>query len=257
MSHFSEAKREIPHNPFAHWAACAAGSLGVLGFWSGMWMAARRYPSEYDWRYMTLSSLTSPARNPAGHLWASAGFVLCGLCGLYWAAVLARQWNRDSAGNLPDGIWALRLGNFFTACAAVVPRWLLPLAKGHEILALLAFTGLCLGTVHLTFLTVEQAFLQRTRGSTGHARWYAVVVAGAAVFPVLLAGLAQAYVFYALPQLHWVNLSWRDCGVPVYLSFAFWEWSTCVVLSAYMAILPLAALMVFRPRKAEARQLEI
>lgn len=220
-------------------------------------MAARRYPSEYDWRYMTLSSLTSPARNPAGHLWASAGFVLCGLCGLHWTAVLARQWNRDGAGNLPGGIWALGLGYFFTACAAVVPRWLLPLPKGHEILALLAFTGLCLGTVHLTFLTVEQAFLRPTRGSVGHARWYAVFVAGAAVFPILLAGLAQAYVFYALPQLHWVSLSWRGRGVPVYLSFAFWEWITCVVLSAYMAILPLATLVGFRSRKAGARQFEI
>jgi hypothetical protein len=85
----------------------------------------------------------------------------------------------------------------------------------------------------------------------------AVVVAGAAVFPILLAGLSQAYVFYALPQLHWVSLSWRDRGVPVFLSFAFWEWITCVVLSAYMAILPLATLVGFRSRNTRARQFEI
>jgi hypothetical protein len=30
-----------------------------------------------------------------------------------------------------------------------------------------------------------------------------------------------------------VGLAWRARGAPVYLSFAFWEWATCAVLSAY------------------------
>jgi hypothetical protein len=59
------------------------------------------------------------------------------------------------------------------------------------------------------------------------------------VFPIVLAAMAQAYVHYALPELRWVSLSWRARGVPVYLSFAFWEWVTCFVLSAYAAILSL------------------
>ena len=39
--------------------------LGVLVFWGGIAVAERRYPAEFDWRYMTLSTLISPRRNPA------------------------------------------------------------------------------------------------------------------------------------------------------------------------------------------------
>ncbi|HET9390794.1 MAG TPA: hypothetical protein VFO44_14190, partial [Steroidobacteraceae bacterium] len=53
-------------------------SLGVLAFWGGMFIAERSYPSEYDWRYMTISSLVYGDRNPDGYLWARAGIVLCG-----------------------------------------------------------------------------------------------------------------------------------------------------------------------------------
>jgi hypothetical protein len=68
-----EVKKEIPGKAFVRRASCATAPLGVLAFWGGMLMAARRYPSEYDWRYMTLSSLLSPGRDHAGHLWASGG----------------------------------------------------------------------------------------------------------------------------------------------------------------------------------------
>jgi hypothetical protein len=38
--------------------------------------------------------------------------------------------------------------------------------------------------------------------------------------------------------------------VPVYLSFALWEWVTCAVLSAYGAVLSVAAQMVYSLREA-------
>ena len=66
---------------FARRVMCATAPAGLLAFWAGMLLAARHYPSEYDWRYMTMSSLVYPDRNPAGHLWATGGILLCGLCG--------------------------------------------------------------------------------------------------------------------------------------------------------------------------------
>jgi len=63
------------------------------------------------------------------------------------------------------------------------------------------------------------------------------MLAGFAVSPILLAAVAQAYVSNALPALPWVSLEWRDRGVPVYLSFAFWEWVTCAVFSLYLLAL--------------------
>ncbi len=206
--------------------------------------AVRQYPSEYDWRYMTVSNLVSSDKNPAGYLWASAGVILSGICGLCWVAMLTR----NHEGDRPGGIRALRFGYICMMFAAVLPR--LPwVEKGHELVALLAFAGLCAGVVLLMFQTVER----KMRGFAGRARLYAAIAAGAAALPVLLAGLAQAYVHYALPELPWVNLSWRARGVPVYLSFAFWEWVMCVVLSAYIAFLSLAAPAVYSVREGEER----
>jgi len=251
MSPVFEVNKEIPDKSFLRRASWVTAVLGMLAFWGGMLMAARRYPSEYDWRYMPVSNLLSPGRDPAGYLWASTGIVLSSLCGLCWAAVLAQRWTREGAGDRPRGIRALQFGNISMTCAAVLPQWLLRVQKGHEILTVMAFAGLCVGMVLLMFQTVERIFLRRMRRFLRHARLHAAILASVAVIPILLAGLAQAYVHYVLPELPWVNLSWRARGVPVYLSFAFWEWVTCVVLSAYMAILTLATHTVYFPRKAE------
>jgi hypothetical protein len=250
MSPLFEVKKEIPDNSLSRWASCATAPLGVLAFWGGMLMAAGQYPSEYDWRYMPVSNLLTPGRDPAGYLWASTGTVLCSLCGLYWIAVLGRRWKHENAGDRPRGIGALQFGYFSLICAAVLPDWLLPIRKGHEVLAVLAFAGLCFGMVLLTFRTIELTLLRRMRRFIGHARLYAAILAGAAALPVLLAGVAQAYVHYVFPEFHWVSLSWRARGMPAYLSFAFWEWVTCVVLSAYMTILSLATHAAYPTRKA-------
>ena len=213
--------------------------LGVLAFWCGVLLAAQQYPSEYDWRYMSVSKLASPERNPTGYLWSSAGIVLCGLCGLWWMAVLAR-WDLKSVGDRLRGIRALQFGYFSMMCAVVLPKWLLRIEKGHEILAALAFVGLLIGMVRLMFQTAERTFLRRMRGLGGHARLYAFIAASVAIFPIVLAGLAQAYFYYVPPEFHWVTFSWSVRGWPVFLRFPFWEWVTCVVLSAYFAILSAA-----------------
>jgi hypothetical protein len=244
-----EVKKKIPNKSFLRRVSCVVAPLGVLAFWGGMLMAARRYPLEYDWRYMPVSNLLSASRNPTGYLWASTGIVLCSLCGLSWTSVLARRWNHKGAGDLPSGIRALQFGNFCMICAVLLSQWLLRVQKGHEIIAVLAFAGLCIGMIRLMFQTIVRNFLRLMRGSSGHARLYAAILASAAVLPVLFAGLAQVYVHYVLPELPWVNLSWRARGVPVYLSFAFWEWVTCVVLSAYIAILSIATHAVYFTRK--------
>ncbi len=240
MSPVFEVKNEIPDGSFLRRASPAAALLGVLAFWGGMLMAAGRYPSEYDWRYMPVSNLVSPDHNPGGYLWASIGVVLCSLCWLCWAAALGRRRAHECPGDRPGGIWALRFGTICMMGAAALPKQLLRIQKGHEILAVLAFAGLCTGVVCLMFRTIKHILLRRMRRSSGHAPLYAVIAAGAAVFPILLALLTQAYVHYVLPELPWVNLSWRARGVPVYLSFAFWEWVTCIVLTAYMVVLSAA-----------------
>jgi hypothetical protein len=215
--------------------------LGVLAFWGGLAMAVRRYPSEYDWRYMSISNLVYTDRNPTGYQWAWGGLMLCALGGLCWTASLMKDKRREGTRRQLVGVWALTLG-YACMAGALLPQRLLQVPKGHEILALLAFFGICIGIVQLTFTTAERNFrLQATLNFPGPPRVYAGLLASAALLPILMAVAAPAYVSYALPQLRWVGLEWRTLDVPVYLSFTFWEWITCAVFSAYIVNLSLVA----------------
>jgi hypothetical protein len=212
-----------------------AAPLGVLAFWCGLWIAAELYPSEYDWRYMTISSLLYPDRNPAGYRWAWGGVALCGLGGMCWVGPLFR--NRRLANAAKVGIWAMGPGYICMVCCALLPARFLHIPRSHDILALAAFVGVCIGTVQLTYYTVDRSTRRRARKFPGLLWIYAGVIAGAALLPLLLLIITQAYVSRALPQLPWVGLEWRQQGIPAYLSFAFWEWMTCVVFSVYTSIL--------------------
>jgi hypothetical protein len=119
----------------------------------------------------------------------------------------------------------------------LLPERLLPIPKGHDSLALLAFVGICIGMVHSAFKAVERSV--QSGNPAASPRLLAGMLAGIALSPLALAALAQTYVSHALPGLPWVSLAWRARGVPVYLSFAFWEWVTCAVFSVYMVLLAL------------------
>jgi len=89
--------------------------------------------------------------------------------------------------------------------------------------------------VHSTFKAVQRS--PRLRRLAGSLRLHAGILAGVPLSPIVLAAIAQAHVAHALPGLPWVGLAWRARGIPVYLSFAFWEWVTCAVFSLYMLVL--------------------
>jgi len=232
----------IPSRPTGHAPALyAAAPLGVLAFWCGLWVAGALYPSEYDWRYMTISSLLYPDRNPEGFRWAWGGVALCGLGGLCWVAAVFWTRSLSSAGSRTAGIWALGLGYLCMVCCALLPARFLHIQRSHDILALSAFVGVCVGTVYLTYDVTNRSLQRRARSFPGSSRIYACAVAGAALLPILLVSITQAYVSHALPYLPWVGLEWREQGVPAYLSFAFWEWVTCVVFSVYTSALSVFA----------------
>jgi hypothetical protein len=211
--------------------------FGVLAFWIGMVSAARGYPTEYDWRYITMSSLVYAERNPGGFLWARAGIALCGLTGLWWMVRLLRS--GQPRGAQLFGIRTLGLGYLSMTCCALWPERLSAMPRAHDLLALVAFIGICIGTVVVSFQAAERGGRRRSLAAA-RRRLGATGVASLALAPILLAALAQAYVSRELPALPWVNLGWRARGVPAWLSFAFWEWVTCAVLSAYMTVLALS-----------------
>jgi hypothetical protein len=216
--------------------SCAAAWAGVVAFWTGLWVAARMYPSEYDWRYMTISSLVYPDRNPDGYRWAWRGLMLCALGGLCWTTVLLRDSRQDHTARRRVGIVLLGIGYLCMFSCAWLPAWL-RVPRGHDFLALLSFVALCVGIIWLTFRVTERA-------STADHRFYAGSLAAVPLLPILLAAITQAYISHARPDLPWVGLVWRARGAPVYLSFAFWEWTTCAVFSAYTMSLCLATMLI-------------
>jgi len=51
------------------------------------------------------------------------------------------------------------------------------------------------------------------------------------------AASSQAYLYFVPNKLGWVSPKWAELGVPLYLSFAVWEWLASVGVFAYLYLL--------------------
>jgi hypothetical protein len=216
-------------------AGRAAMLLGLCGFWLGLAIASWEFPGEYDWRYMTVSNLFSAKHNPAGHWWGAAGLIFCGGAGICWVALGLRQPPAPGWGPRLRESWLLAVGFPCMVLAAALPsEWLVP--KGHDWLAVIAFLTLCSGIVRAWV----QATLQRYKVPITYRSACVFALACAVLWPVAGAALTQAYLTLNRPDLPWVSLAWRARQIPLYLSFALWEWLTCLVLSGCLAIICVA-----------------
>jgi hypothetical protein len=200
-----------------------AAPLALLAFWSGMTVAARAYGAGYDWRYQAISVLLNAGHDPHGYLWAWAGLELCGLAGLAWTAAPSQSIAAAIDGPRVAATRMLRLG-FLCMCCSVLPDSLLPLSKGHELLAILAFLGIYGGVILQNFVVINER--QRSAIRLRASIWALLLL-----LPVALAALTQAYLSLARPHTPWVTPAWRARGIPIYLSFAVWQWISCIVFS--------------------------
>ena len=123
-------------------------------------------------------------------------------------------------------------------CCALLPNALLPLPQGHELFALLAFLGLCLG-VTCRLAVVENSFgSNHGRGTPPRIRaLFRGVLPLLPLLPLVLAGLTQAYLTLERPDLPWVSPRWRTLGISPFLSFGWWEWISAAVLSTCLLVL--------------------
>ncbi|HTT06478.1 MAG TPA: hypothetical protein VMF64_14445 [Steroidobacteraceae bacterium] len=220
---------------------------GLLAFWCAMAAAAHAYPGGYDWRYQTISVLLYSDQNPHEYLWAWLGLELCAASAIVWASDLRRRLQKaDRSGRAAT----LRLlqGGFACMCLAVFPDRLLPVPKGHEILALAAFLGVCIGMMRQLFLA--QKGLGGLPSGAPARRLGAAVHWSVPLVPLVLAGITQAYLALERPEVPWVTPAWRALGIPLFLSFAVWEWVSCAVFSVCLLLLWQAALPPREPAPA-------
>ena len=223
-THFQPKTTRSMQQQHAFWWYLA--SLLVLVF--GAVLAARHYPGGFDWAYTVASALASQKHNPTGSFWFSGGFFLS--MSLLWPYVsaLKQSLGPSLAPTAKFAIGALRLGLICGALVAAERLLIKDLSdwvyKAHEILALLFFLGLYIGV----FVLLIQAMLRQ--------RIYMLpifFVAG----PLLAIGITQFWLYFDQRDLGWVDTSWREMGIPLWLSFAFWQWLAIGGLWVSMAVL--------------------
>lgn len=186
----------------------------------GTWMAAQRYPGGFDWMYTVVSGLASLKHNPEGARWFSVSLGIAMV--ILWLAtsVVARALDRSRF--VPKALsFSLRLGlvcgflvaaerTFFTHFSDVTH-------KGHEVIALIAFLGLYVGIVGLNI----QGIFRKTLNPLPLV---------CLLLPLAAIGISQLVLYFGKNDFGWVDSGWRARGVPVRLSFAFWQWLAVVTL---------------------------
>jgi len=189
-------------------------ATAVMG--AGALLAAREYPGGYDWPYTVMSALASSKHNPGGGAWFAGGLILA--MALLWPGARFLRTRSTDTG------WshgALRVGLVAGALVGAERLFVFHLStllpKAHEVLALVCFVALYAA---LLGLTLQRA--QRRR----HHRWAAVVV----VIPLVAIGVSQAVIYLGQRDLGWVDRHWRELGVPMTMSLAFWQWLAAAAL---------------------------
>jgi len=209
----------------------AAVVLGMGAFWICNLISIRLFPTEFDWRYIPLTTLLSPQDNPGGAAWSKAAVALCGISVVIWSIGLVRGWTRPVIVESPVGLYALGAGGAMMTCAGLLPLKLPGLEFEHQITSTFAFAGISVGLARLAFRVTSSRVERNPHVSRLQRTVYAALSAGVIVIPIVIAVFADAYVFHVYKQLHSVGLNWRDAGVPLYLSWSLWEWITLGILS--------------------------
>ena len=89
--------------------------------------------------------------------------------------------------------------------------------KTHEILAILTFAGLYFGSIVILV-------------NLGYRNRNLLLPIAMVLVPVVAIAASQLYLYFDQRNLGWVNVQWREMGIPVWLSFAFWQWLAVVFL---------------------------
>jgi hypothetical protein len=197
----------------------AAYAAAMLAIATGVLVAMARYPGGFDWSYSVISRLASLKHNPEGGAWICGG-LLVGMV-LLWPVAnhLARG---DSRGRPRFALSALRVGLIGGALLAIEGLFMVDLSgiarKGHEMLALVTLLGLYTGVLGIYVHRIR-------RGASIRPPLFVLV-------PLIAVGTSQFALYFDQRDLGWVDTSWREMGVPVWMSFAFWQWLAVAVLGA-------------------------
>lgn len=195
-------------------------SASILIICFGTFMGAQYYPGGFDWYYTVASALASHKHNPDGSIWFAGSLSLSMLMlWQYFSSVKS-----GLSGVLPGAGFAfksIRIGlvaGFLLGVERLIihdlSQWV---HKGHEIIALFTLLGIYIGILSLLIQIIRR----------NKRMVYPLFVI---VSPLVAIGIIGMWLYVDQHDLGWVDTDWRDRGIPVWLSFAFWQWIAICLL---------------------------
>jgi hypothetical protein len=201
--------------------------VGLSFFTCGLALSAWLFPGPFDWRYQAMCSLASPAKNPAGHVYWSLAVVLTIVTGIPTCEYFAKSFSSTSPAMAACSRFALRVGYLAGILVAFetafFPNYGGLIYKAHEITAIMTIAGIYLGVAGFWYCLTIWLLKVRRRPA-----WFGAAVFLLPAVPMTGVMFSQAWLFFDPNRPGWVSREWIALGIPVWLSFAFWEWlSVC------------------------------
>ena len=193
-------------------------SLLVICF--GSIKAAQYYPGGFDWFYTVASALASQKHNPIGSVWFAASLSLSML--LLWLYVSSIK--PSLSAMLPSSGFAITAIRFGLVCGFLlgVEKLLIHdlsywIYKAHESLAFFTLLGLYVGILSLLLQFIHFKKINI---------FYVLLI----VSPLVAIAITELWLYLEQRDMGWVDTNWREKGLPIWLSFAFWQWLSIALL---------------------------
>lgn len=207
--------------------------ITLVVLFAGIGLSWYFFPGPFDWRYRVISSLISQVDNPGGNRYFCLSLALTMIMLIPVAGFFRRGLESVAPGIVGFSYHSILLGFVGSSIVALERLFFRNISSGirsfHEYLALTSFTGLFLGVIWFWWSAVQSHCIRkRLPTSTAQA------IFAASALPVIGMASSQAYLFFNRRELGWVGPHWAKLGIPLYLSFAFWEWLACLSIFFYL-----------------------
>lgn len=207
-------------------AAMAVLTLGTALSWNG-------FPGPYDWRYRPVSNLMSQASNPGAYIYNCIAMGIAGAMLLPLPGYFRARLQKAARLTCTFSYYALHVG-LIAGITVAFERSLFrnlsgQIHKAHEYIALVGFFGLYLGVAGFWSALALQIQHRWPMPQWAMGLMFLVLAA-----PMIGAASSQGYLYFVPNQMGWVGPHWAELGIPLYLSFAFWEWTAWV--SAFICL---------------------